>query len=131
MNTNNANTNAAAANTDDGFSLGEWAAANPKAFDRYDVYRQQVEPLVAALRDACKEHGLPFSFVIGHTQQENGDVAVACGSHFPSLTEAPAEIIAAHSMGKGEIREAMAIHQAGMVRAMRLQAFFPASGSVH
>lgn len=113
------------------FSLQEWAATNPKPFNRFDAYKQHIEPLVMALRDACKEHGLPLQYAIVHTQSENGDNAVACGINLTTTNEATAELMAANCMANGEPNVAMAIHQADMVRSMRLQAFFPASGSVH
>lgn len=115
----------------EGFDLAEWAASNPKEYDRFAAYMEHVVPHLQRMVDACKEHRLPFAFIIGHTQHKDGRTAVACGSHFPSKEEALGEVIQAMLAGQGQLHPAMVVAQADSVRCMRVQAFFPESGSVH
>jgi len=117
--------------SEEGFDLADWAACNPQEYDRFAAYMEHVVPLLQQVVDACREHRLPFSFIIGHTQRKDGHSAVAVGSHFPSKEEALAEVIQATMAGQGEVASAMAVQRADQLRAMRLQAFFPESGSVH
>lgn len=117
--------------SDDGFSLEEWVASNPKAFDRYSLYMQHAAPVVEQLIAVCREHRLPFSLVVGHTQQEDGHSAVASASHFPTAAESQGEVIMAMLSATGNVGGVVSTHRADIERLMRLQAFFPKSGSVH
>lgn len=88
------------------FSLEEWAASKPEAFDRFDEYNKEIRPLVQALRDRCKEIEMPFFVVVVHTQRANGDSATANLHHVPSLVTATPELLMAIS---GASRDAQAV----------------------
>lgn len=118
-------------NAAEGFSLKEWAESNPDQFDRSEEYKQHVEPIIFALREACKKHGLPLQYMVVHSQDSNGNNVVAHGMQLTTMREATGEIMAASSMACGKLQDAMSICSADMTRTLRLQPDFPASISVH
>lgn len=118
----------------EGFSLGQWGESKPQAFERFDLYMHHVSDLVKHLHAACVEHRLPFHLVVGHTQHETGDTAVATCSHFPSIGETTPETLKALLAVDQGPMAVMTAHEMACMRSLAADepaGTFDAPASVH
>lgn len=100
----------------EGFNLEQWIESKPAAFDRKAEYEEHIEPLVLALHQACRRHGLPFFAVITHTQQANGDTGAACSHNFPSMEHTPPEMLMLISASRRHLEGVMLVASGAMER---------------
>lgn len=107
-------------NTEDGFTLQQWAESPITPFNKFDLYMAEVDPLVSALQRACRDHGLPIAFIIAHTQHADGNTAVAKGMSVPQdVGSVPAEILMVDAVASGQAKE---VFMLAMLEQKRLRA---------
>lgn len=120
MNTNNANTNAAAANADDGFDLQELALTKPLPFDLSAEFNATIMPMVDALTAKCKALGLPVFILTAYGQNE--EVAdYHAQAHMPSAERVPHLMLAAYMAGRGDFDGLRDVLKARGLRSLRAQ----------
>jgi hypothetical protein len=79
-------------NIADNFSIDKWSKVKLALFDRTEVFKAEIEPLLKAAQDLCHKHGISFFGIAGVSNDADGcgyAQAFSAGGDIENLTLEP------------------------------------------